>query len=280
MPKKILFDQVVTALLDNNAIFPPQYLHRFSDLVEDEIAALSLAWPQIDPSRRRALLDDLEELASSDTLMLFDAVARVGLNDGEAAVRAAAIRMLWESGDTKLAPILLSALEKDSATEVRAEAASSLGHFIYLGELEEINSKVHHTVEAALLKAAQGSEEDLVRRKALESLGFSSRSEGAPLIQKAYDSRDPEWMASALFAMGRSYDPVWEPAVRRELRSPEAKVQLEAVRAAGELNLESARRAILDLLEDESTDSEIRAASIWSPATRNEGGSQPSKRRE
>jgi HEAT repeat protein len=64
--------------------------------------------------------------------------------------------------------------------------------------------------------------------------------------------------------MGRTFNPEWEPAVRREMRSPHAKVQLEAVRAAGELNLDNARRALLDMLEDEGSDSEIRAAAIWS----------------
>jgi hypothetical protein len=63
--------------------------------------------------------------------------------------------------------------------------------------------------------------------------------------------------------MGRSYDQAWDADVKRELRSAHADIQIEAVRAAGELGLESCQRILLDLLEDESTDSEIRAEVIW-----------------
>jgi HEAT repeat protein len=264
MPKKIPFSQVVTALLDNNAIFPPQYLQRFNDLDKADLKALATTWPKIEPSRRRALLEDLEDLTDADTLMLIDDVAQLGLEDPEAGVRVVAIRILWESADLNLVPYLLRTLEKDPSPEVRCEAASALGNFIYLGELEEINAKVHHQIEDHLLKVTQGEDVPAVRQRALEALGFSSRDEVHALIQKAYDSREADWMASALFAMGRTYDQTWEPAVRREMRSPSAKVQLEAVRAAGELNLEPARRALLDMLEDEGTDSEIRGAAIWS----------------
>jgi HEAT repeat protein len=265
MPKKIPFNQLVAALLDNNTVFPPQYLRRFNDLEKSEIKTLAAAWPKINPTRRRTLLEDLEELVDADPLILIDAdLAKLGLEDPEPGVRQVAIRIMWENPDLSLVPFLLSTVEKDPSPEVRAEAASSLGNYIYLGELEEINAKIHHQIEDMLLKVTQGSDTPLVRQRALEALGFSSREEVHVLIQKAYDSRDAEWTSSALFAMGRSYNPVWEPAVRREMRSPHAKVQLEAVRAAGELNLENARRALLDLLEDESTDSEIRAATIWS----------------
>lgn len=264
MPKKIPFNQVVSALLDNSAIFSPSYLQRFSDLEEPELSMLKKAWPQIDPSRRRALLDDLEELSDTDTLTLFDAVAKLALDDSEPGVRAVAIRMLWESGEIKLVPRFLAALEKDPAAEVRAAAASTLGQYIYMGELEEIPENVLRQVEEALLRVEQGKDEKLVRRRALEALGFSGREEVPPLIQAAYDTRDSEWGASAIFAMGRSYDQVWAPIILRELNSPDAKLQLEAVRAAGEITLETARRKLLDLLDDEGTDGEIRGTAIWS----------------
>lgn len=264
MAKKIPFSQVISALLDNSTVFPAAYLHHFTDLEEPEVKQLHAAWPQIEPSRRRSLLEDLEELSESDMLMLFDSVAIQALDDSDPAVRTVAIRMLWETDDVKLVPTFLAALNGDPSPEVRAAAASTLGSFVYQGELEEIPAELHHQIEDALIAVARSQQEKLVRRRAVEALGFSGRDEVPPLIQQAYDSRDPEWMASALFAMGRSYDQVWEPIVKRELRSPDAHVQEEAVRAAGELALDSARRRLLDLLEDEATDSEIRAAAIWS----------------
>ena len=264
MPKKIPFKQVLAALLDKNAIFPAHYLHRFSDLGDSELDELQRIWPQIETSRRRALLEDLEELFDNDTVLLFDGVAMIGLDDPEAGVRSQAIRMLFETADLSLVPFLLKTLNSDPSPEVSASAATCLGQFIYEGELEEIPAHTHHQIEDALLKVMAGSGDELVRRRALESLGFSSRLEVPPLIRSAYNTNDPEWVVTALFAMGRSFDQVWDASVRRELRSPNANIQLEAVRAAGELSLESSRRILLDLLEDEGSDTEVRAALIWS----------------
>lgn len=264
MPKKIPFKQVILALLDQESIFPPAYLQRFSDLEDSELGNLRAAWPQIEPSRRRALLEDLEELADIDTLVLFDGVAQIALTDPEPPVRAIAIRLLWDSEDLDLVPFLLKTLASDPSAEVRAEAASGLGSFVYKGELEEIPAPLLHQIEDALLGVMAGSDETIVRRRALESLGFSSRPEVPALIRTAYNAKDPDWVVSSLYAMGRSYDQAWESSVRRELRSPNASIQVEAIEAAGELTLESTRRILLDLLEEEGSDTEVRAAAIWS----------------
>jgi hypothetical protein len=102
-----------------------------------------------------------------------------------------------------------------------------------------------------------------VRRRALESLGFSSRLEVPTLIESAYHREDPEWVASSLFAMGRSADDRWEDEVVSRLLSEDPRIQLAAVQSAGELGLASARPVLLALLEDEEDDS-ISEAAIWS----------------
>jgi HEAT repeat protein len=155
-------------------------------------------------------------------------------------------------------------MEEDPDANTRAAAATALGLFIYLGEIEEIPEDIWHQVEESLLKVHAGQDDILVRRRALESLGFSGRPEVPELIRAAYASADTDWVSSSLYAIGRSADNAWEPEVIRMLRYPKANVQLEAVRAAGSLELEKSRRILLDLLEEEAQDSEIRAAVFWS----------------
>lgn len=262
--KNVSMQQVIAALLDESNIFPPAYLHHFSDLEGADLAELRRTWPQVSAQRRFLLLGDLEELAEVDTLVSFDNLARMALADEDARVRAVAIRLLWESDDARIAKELMNMLEKDESADVRAAAATGLGTFVYQGELEELDADLHHSIEDQLLGVVEGQDEALVRRRALESLGFSGRSEVPPLIRKAYDSGDVDWMVSGLFAMGRSADNAWDPDVKRMLRHPRAEVQFEAVRAAGELSIESARRVLLDLLEEEAQDADIRHAVIWS----------------
>jgi HEAT repeat protein len=262
MTQNVPFQAVLDALLDDGTPFPAHYLHRFSDLAPADLKLLLKAWPQVSARRKQALLEDLEDLAEADTLTSFDDLARPLLADPEAAVRVQAIHLLWECEDAKLIPTYLEMLTKDENTEVRAAAANALGMFVYLGELEKISPEVHHKIEDHLLEATQTASETLVRRRALESLGYSGRAEVVPLIEAAYRQKDPNWVVSALFAMGRSCDERWNKQVLSQLRAPDDDIRSEAIHAAGELELAAARPTLLDLLEDEE-DPELRRELIW-----------------
>ena len=71
-------------------------------------------------------------------------------------------------------------------------------------------------------------------------------------------------VASAIFAMGRSANDAWEDIVISNLQNQYVDVQEEAVRAAGELELQNAREEILELLDDEGLDQDVFLAAIWS----------------
>lgn len=262
MTKNVPFQTVVEALLDDGHPFPARYLHRFSDLEPPDLQALLEAWPRVSLPRKQALLEDLEDLAETDTLTCFDDLARALLTDPQARVRTPAIRLLWECEDARLVPLYLEILENDEDGETRAAAANALGQFVYLGELEKIPAETHHQIEDRLLATTASTEEALVRRRALESLGYSGREEVPPLIEAAYRHEDPAWVASALNAMGRSSDERWKKQVIAQLRSPDEEVRSEAIHAAGELELGSARPILLDLLADEE-DLALRRELVW-----------------
>jgi len=163
-----------------------------------------------------------------------------------------------------LIPKFIYMLENDEDTHVRAAAASTLGQFIYLGELEEISKHWLDQAEDHLIKVYQSDEDSLVRRRALESLGFSSRQDIAAFIRQANNNEDPDWIGSALFAMGRSADPKWVPDVLEMLDHPNTEVQLQAVRALGELEDPQGRAPLIELMENGIEDDDVRLAAIWS----------------
>jgi HEAT repeat protein len=264
-PSTATFDDVLDALLDKENLFPPTYLHRFSDLNPKEIAEFKKVFPQVEVTRRRALLEDLEELADADTLVLVEEIGRACLTDEDAQVRALAIRLLWDVEDKRLVPILMRMMHQDPDPTVRATAANALGIFVYQGELEKSPVSLLTILEDHLLEVTRGSDDTQVRRRALESLGYSSRPEVPDLLRAAYNHNDTEWLESALFAMGRSADSIWQNEVIRQFDHPKVSVQLEAVQAAGELALETAREQLLNMVnENEVEDDDVRAAVIRS----------------
>jgi hypothetical protein len=263
-PKPIQFQQVIDALLNMDQPFPARFLHRFSDIPPEDLQALQVVWSQVKPARRVALLEDLESARESDLLMSYDVVAEFALSDQEPGVRAAAVRLLNEDQPARLVPVLVQLLQEDPDPVVRSSAASSLGQFVFYGELEEIPADRLKQVEESLLAAASVQEEEIVRKRALESLGFSSRSEAVTLIQEAINQDDPDWLTTALYAIGRSADTRWQESVLALMDHPDEDVQIEAVRAAGHLELASARPILIDWLTEGIEEEDLRSAAIWS----------------
>jgi len=260
---KLPFQKTIAELLDGKKSLSRSSLRDFSDIDSASLNALLEAWPRIAAGRKRQLLDELKTLSDNDTLVCFDDLARTLLHDTDARVRVGAIRLLEECADAKLVPIYLKILSGDQDASARAEAASALGQFVRLGELEEIPETTQRRIEDMLLEKANSEDDADVRRQALEAIGYSSRPEVIILIESSFRREDPDWQASALFAMGRSSDERWEENVLSRLLDENPRIQLAAIEAAGELGLTSAREILLKMLEEEEND-ELISAAIWS----------------
>lgn len=259
---EVSFDEVMAALRDEENPFPARFLYRLSGLEGEELGLVGRIWFDLSTERRLGLLEDLETLSESNTVMNFDAMNRIALGDADARVRQTAIRALWPSEQVSLVPKLIELMEKDESAEVRAQAASALGRFVYLGELGNIPQATLKDIEQHLLKSLDSDPDPLVMRRALESLGYSSRPEVSDLIEQAYENDDDDWISSALFAMGRSADDRWAPLVIERLKDPSSDLSREAARAAGELELGDAVPSLIELLQEE--DQELRLAAAWS----------------
>ncbi len=256
----IPFGEVLTALLDEDQILDPLLLYRLSDIDPENLSQLEGIWEKVNIERRRALIDDLEQLTDANNLLTFEPVFRVGLKDLDDQVRFFATRAIEVFDTDDLIPFFLSVLEKEDSVDLRAVTASVLGKYIYRGELDKISAEIKAQIEEKLLQILENDEPFQVQQRALEALSYSSRPEVNEHILKAYDSASEEWIASAVFAMGRSFDHQYSEMVFDQLQHTSPKVRLEAVRASGDLILENAVPVILDLLDDLP---EIRRASIW-----------------
>jgi HEAT repeat protein len=256
----IPFDEVLTALLDEDQILDPLLLYRLSDINPDSLSQLAGIWENVNIERRRALIDDLEQLTDTNNLLTFEPIFRIGLKDLDDQVRFFAIRAIEIFDTDDLIPFFLSILEEEDSVDIRAVTASVLGKYIYRGELDKINAEIKAQIEDKLLQILESEQPSQIQRRALEALSYSSRPEISKYILEAYENASEDWIASAVFAMGRSFDHQYSEKVFDKLQHTSPKVRLEAVRACGELILEDAVPVILDLLDDLP---EIRGASIW-----------------
>jgi HEAT repeat protein len=262
---RISIKKFIESLLDDATPEADIIMNRFSDLEENDLSALKENWPQVHLARRRRIMHDLKEIAENDLLVCFDNIALIGLEDLDPDVRANAIALLWEYEDKSLIPTLIQMMQKDPVTSVRAAAATGLGKFIYLGEMEDISTKAYTQAENALLDTIHGEDDREVRQHALEAISFSCHKAAQDEIRKAHASKDPTWVASAMFAMGRSADRRWADRVIENLDHPDPAVQLAAIISAGELELDEAREPLLLLLEKSShLDEDLQRTITWS----------------
>lgn len=259
----VSFQIVIQNLSNYDHPFPGKYLPYFSDLTDEQQSLFIIVWKDIKVDRKLSFLTDLEELSEHDTLTDFSTIGILTLHDADEQVREAALHLLWDTENKSPIPTLLDLLANDHSGRVRATAASILGHYIYLGETDKIPQNTKSMIEECLLNAYNSDSDKLVRRRVLESLGFSSRKEVRKLINSAISSGDNEWLASALFAMGRSADSDWSKQVMKYLDHSDDLIREEAIRAAGELRVEPARKKLLELLENEKDD-EMLLSIIWS----------------
>lgn len=256
--------EIKKALLDRDAPFPPSFLYFFSDITRGELKEIEKVWQEVWTERRRGLLEDMETLAEKDTLLFFDHMAVMCLTDPDPVARATAIRLLWQSDEEALVPKLIKMLREDPEVIVRAAAATALGVFVYQGELEEIEESTYDRILQNLFQVYTGTDDRLVRRRALESLGYASHPDVQGFIEEAYETDNEEWLQSALFAMGRTCNTSWVDWILDMFDHPDSLVRYEAVRAIGELEAKAAREPLFDLLEEGTEDEDIYLAAIWS----------------
>lgn len=265
MAETISFQSVLDHLLDSKKDIPRSHLQRYSDLDPKSLRLFLDVWSSVKPNRKLLLLEELLSHLNSDVLVSYEEIGRALLKDADGEIRARAIGLLAESDDPGLADTLIDIFLNDADLAPRLQSANLLGEFILLGELEELEEELQRKVEDALISVIRSEDNPSLRKRALESLGYSSRDEMVNILESAFQRADPTWVASALRAMGRSHDNRWNDDVISKLLDEDPRIRFAAAEAAGELSIEKAGPIMLQILEDEEEeDDDVISATIWS----------------
>jgi HEAT repeat protein len=257
------FEELLKRIGDSQTSLSISSLYGLSDLTRAEAQLFQEVWSLIDAGGRRWIIQSLVDIAEASFEVDFNPIFRLCLKDEDEVVRSRAIEGLWEDEDLTLAGLLVHFLRDDPSESVRAAAATSLGRFVLLGELEKIEAAPAMMVEDALLGAIYDPHETLeVRRRAVESIAYSGQAQVRDIIEMAYCDDEEKMRISAVFAMGRSADPIWHEMVIAELDNPNPEMRYEAARACGELEAAAALSALIGLIEADP-DPEVQEMAIW-----------------
>lgn len=251
-------------LLDENKPFDLQFLQFFSDISYDDLKKVKKVWSKVTQQRKVSLLQELENLMRIDTLISCDDFGVFALDDEDPVIKSQAINLLWECVDQNLATRFMSLLLEDKDPALSASAASGLGKFVLLGELDEIPKDLWKKIQNTLVEKYVSTSDQQLKQSILESLGYISSPQINDFITEAIKRPEKEWVLSALFAISRSANENWSKIILKKLDDLDPDVQLEAIKAAGELEIADAKETIIELLESSSPEEEIHLQAIWS----------------
>lgn len=234
-----------------------------SDLPTEDRDTLREVWPTFPLQRRTRIIGSLAAIIEDNIDFDFRRVFLNALEDSDPEIRIKAIEGLVEDNSTLLLGRLLTILRNDPDKDVRESAATALGRFTYLAQCNKLSKVVEDTqLSNALIQSARDRAEDEdVRRRAVESLGyFNGNKEVQELIAEQY-KQGSKHGESAVLAMGRTMDKEWTPIIMHELKSTRPAMRYEAAHAAGEMTLTEALPLLVDMTED--ADLEVSLSAIW-----------------
>lgn len=164
--------------------------------------------------------------------------------------------------------------DSSESADLRGTAAISLGPVLEEADMdgfdepEEVPISEH--VFASLMQSLrtvyfERGVPTEVRRRILESAVRAPQEWQFNEVKAAYENPDGEWKLTAVFAMG--YLCGFDSQILESLKSDDPRIHMEAVKAAGNWELDGAWDHVLALLQDPATSRELRIAAIEAAAS-------------
>ncbi len=252
------FKETLDAMAAHQRLRPSQS-RQLTDLVPEQMRQLQTVWSGLPDPERMHLLATLRRQAAEESLVDFNAIYEMALEDPNADVRRLAILASVDDESERLLNRLLQICLHDPDETVRAAAAERLGGFALKAELGELSEEDSREIERVLTDRAESETEATnVRAAALASVGYLSTEEVRTEIRRAL-ARSGLHVA-AIQAIGRNIDPIWSDTLREEMGSDDPSIRLAAAEAAADY--ESVVGDLADLVDD--PDPSVRLTAIAS----------------
>jgi HEAT repeat protein len=172
--------------------------------------------------------------------------------------------------DADLAQLLAGiACDADEPADLRANAAIALGPVLEHTNTFEFDDPDEVYISPAIYQHLRDSLREiyldaagpkLVRRRALEAAVRAPEEWQKGAIAQAWNSKDPEWVLTAVFCM--RFVEGFDKQILEALNNRDPDIHRHAIEAAGENGVEAAWPHIAKLLENRRTDRDLLLAAI------------------
>ena len=259
------FEEVLLPLLDHNQPLALGKLKVLSDLDDEQQAIFQREWADVEPSHRRSLAQNMQEIGEESLDLDFRAAFMLMLDDDDAQVRIAAVRGLIEDTRRSTLRRLLTIVQTDPDDGVRANAAITLGGWGLRAAEGDVDQRISDELRETLLSIYNDqATSPLVRQRLLETLGYWGDDEVViAAINQALRHADLLWQQAAICAMGHSGTDRWLTTIKHHLSHEFAAIRFEAARAAGEIgeDAQSLVNMVARLVTDD--DIEVVTTALW-----------------
>ena len=258
-------EEIIENLKNEALTLSSKQIMRLSGLYPQEIQLIQQHWPTFHPQRIIGVLEDMELLTEDYPGVDFSDIFMLGLEDKQDQVVIISIRGLWDEEKASIATKALEILQAspEPSLHVALSIISLLGEFIVLAEFNKIPESLANKIKTILTTIYQNSSNESLRQRALEVLSAATelKFDLNQAIDKAIHDYNDDWVRSALIAIGKSGKTQWNDYVFDNLDSPIEDIRIEAIRTAGDLELQDALSELYAATKEGIK--EIRMAAAW-----------------
>ena len=224
-----------------------KFAHVLSDLSPEHLAELRAALSGLETEKRIAFF---EQMIRTDLKYLeydFTPIAEIGLDDENGEIRTVSIRMLGYEDSREIGRKLLRAAVNDPEPKARIAAIDILGQYMMEAEFGE-RIPVSEKALIDTLDKLMDDENPGIRLAAMVAYAVSETDRVKEKISNCFQRNQREDLIAALNAARISLSDDWNRSVLKHIRHSDEDVCLEAIRAAGALQLREALPALYEII--------------------------------
>ena len=245
--KRTNFDNVLKTIREQPESVFVRYARVLSDLNAEKTNKLRAVLAELSDANRLEFYRSMYISAMNSFEHNYTPIAKLGLEDSDGDVRTASIQILGFEDDKSAGEKILDAAQNDPYEKAQVAAVQVLGQYMFESVLDNripVNRKKLHEVLENLIE----SKNQTVRRAAVVSYAVSEDKRVKEIITGYLAGNDRDELIAALEAVRHAMGEEWAGTVLELMRHEDDEVSMEAIRAAGTLQLREALPHLYELL--------------------------------